>query len=479
MNTPWPSRVLAPGRAKPAPAPTSARPAGAYRQVPRTGPAGSVAADPQAHGASPRAPGASRKAPWGPLQVVEPAAVDHVGVAGRAQRGHRAPRPVARGAVDDDRPGLVAAGERGDLARAGRELRDRDVDGLGQVALGELVGGAHVDHHGAGGDLRAGGGWILGGAGRRGADRGRAGRRGLRVGARGQEEGREREREDGARHPRRCTSGPPHRRTAAPHELLGPSRLAYPTRVTDDDTGATTEAIEREAPFGDRVLLVVDGAALQAVPRPGAGTLTLGRGTKCNVVIDSGSVSRHHANLRIGAEVELEDVGSSNGTTIEGVRLAANQPARLTVGVPFLIGAVTLMVQTRAGSRRPAVAAQASKLAALEQSAARIAVGKLPIPVIGETGVGTGRFAEPLHELGVGVEAERGAGPRPPSPERRQRRLRRAGLDSARDRLLQDLLGVHEHDRVRARRDRDLELRRRTERLAVENDRRGGERVDV
>jgi DNA-binding NtrC family response regulator len=57
------------------------------------------------------------------------------------------------------------------------------------------------------------------------------------------------------------------------------------------------------------------------------------------------------------------------------------------------------MLQTRAGSRRPAVAAHASKLAALEQSAARIAVGKLPVLVIGETGVGKERFAERIHEM--------------------------------------------------------------------------------
>ena len=37
--------------------------------------------------------------------------------------------------------------------------------------------------------------------------------------------------------------------------------VAYPTQVIDDDTGATTENIDREAPFGDRVLLVIDGAA--------------------------------------------------------------------------------------------------------------------------------------------------------------------------------------------------------------------------
>jgi len=165
-----------------------------------------------------------------------------------------------------------------------------------------------------------------------------------------------------------------------------------------DDEGVTTEQIDRQAPFGDRVLLVIDGASLQVVPLPGAGTLTIGRSQKCDVAIDSGSVSRHHANLLIGPDVEIEDVGSSNGTFVDGARLAQSQRVRLGIGIPFLVGGVTLMVQTRAGSRRETTP-QASQLHALEQSAARIAVGKLSILVLGETGVGKERFAERIHEM--------------------------------------------------------------------------------
>jgi DNA-binding NtrC family response regulator len=169
--------------------------------------------------------------------------------------------------------------------------------------------------------------------------------------------------------------------------------------VIEDEAGATTEQIDREAPFGDRVLLVIDGAALQVIPLAGQGTLTIGRASKCDVVIDSGSVSRHHANLYLNVmDVELEDVGSSNGTFVDGARLAANHRAKLAVGIPFLVGAVTLMVQTRSGSRREATP-QASQLAALEQAAARIAIGKLSVIVVGEHGVGKERFAERIHEM--------------------------------------------------------------------------------
>ena len=173
---------------------------------------------------------------------------------------------------------------------------------------------------------------------------------------------------------------------------------AYASRVIEDETGATTEQIDREAPFGDRVLLVIDGAALQVVPLPTSGMLTIGRASKCDVVIDSGSVSRHHANLAITAEVEIEDAGSSNGTFVDGVRLQPHEPAQLTVGVPFLVGAVTLMVQARTGGRREAVA-KSGVLAALEQSASRISLGRLSVLVVGETGVGKERFAERIHEM--------------------------------------------------------------------------------
>jgi two-component system, NtrC family, response regulator AtoC len=168
--------------------------------------------------------------------------------------------------------------------------------------------------------------------------------------------------------------------------------------VIDEDVGATTEQIDRQAPFGDRVLLVIDGASLQVIPLPGNGTLTVGRSQQCDVSIDSGSVSRHHANFVIGQDVEIEDIGSSNGTYVDGARLPNNQRVRLGIGIPFLVGGVTLMVQTRAGSRREQTP-KSSQLAALEQSAARIAVGKLSVLIGGETGVGKERFAERIHEM--------------------------------------------------------------------------------
>lgn len=52
------------------------------------------------------------------------------------------------------------------------------------------------------------------------------------------------------------------------------------------------------------------------------GTLTLGRSRQCEVPIADPSVSRQHARLRIqAAEIVLEDLGSSNGTLVNGHRV--------------------------------------------------------------------------------------------------------------------------------------------------------------
>ncbi len=169
--------------------------------------------------------------------------------------------------------------------------------------------------------------------------------------------------------------------------------------MIDEETGATSMQSGSDAGLGERVLLVIDGAALQVIPLPTAGALSIGRSNKCGVVIDSGSVSRHHADLLISqSNVEIEDVGSSNGTLVNGTRIAVNARTDLQIGVPFLVGGVTLMVQTRTANKRPTTET-GTKIGALEQSAARIAVGTLPVLVVGETGVGKERFAERLHEM--------------------------------------------------------------------------------
>jgi len=55
----------------------------------------------------------------------------------------------------------------------------------------------------------------------------------------------------------------------------------------------------------------------------GVDDVVVGRSTDCHWVISSGAVSRRHARiLRQGGEITIEDLGSSNGTFVNGERLS-------------------------------------------------------------------------------------------------------------------------------------------------------------
>lgn len=58
----------------------------------------------------------------------------------------------------------------------------------------------------------------------------------------------------------------------------------------------------------------------------GVRALTLGRDPLADLPLRSGGVSRHHAELEVGDEIMLRDLGSRNGTTIGGLALAGRVP---------------------------------------------------------------------------------------------------------------------------------------------------------
>lgn len=66
-----------------------------------------------------------------------------------------------------------------------------------------------------------------------------------------------------------------------------------------------------------------DGAASERVAKP---RFIIGRGKTCELVIDSGKVSRQHAAIiREGADYFIEDLKSANGTWFDGRRLTTRR----------------------------------------------------------------------------------------------------------------------------------------------------------
>ena len=80
----------------------------------------------------------------------------------------------------------------------------------------------------------------------------------------------------------------------------------------------------------------------------------IGRSTSCNLRVLSRHVSRRHAHLAIGEEAAtLRDLGSSNGTFLNGVRLEAEKAYDLSTGDDFSIGPVQFVFHMEVDGSRP------------------------------------------------------------------------------------------------------------------------------
>jgi DNA-binding winged helix-turn-helix (wHTH) protein len=69
------------------------------------------------------------------------------------------------------------------------------------------------------------------------------------------------------------------------------------------------------------------------------GETVLGRGPDVGILLQDDSVSRRHARVLVDGEARVEDLGSKNGTFVNGVRV--RDPRQLTDGDQIQIGDVT------------------------------------------------------------------------------------------------------------------------------------------
>lgn len=75
------------------------------------------------------------------------------------------------------------------------------------------------------------------------------------------------------------------------------------------------------------------------------GDRVVGRASGACVRLEGRGISRHHAKLHVGADgsVELEDLGSKNGTFVQGERVAPGNRVRLKDGDKLQIGDATIL----------------------------------------------------------------------------------------------------------------------------------------
>jgi len=122
------------------------------------------------------------------------------------------------------------------------------------------------------------------------------------------------------------------------------------TSVRFDRTTATASILvdAGEPTTSERAFLVLyytEGGAphTRVLPLPDGVPITFGRAETASVPIEAEQVSRQHARVvRRGADIFIEDLGSRNGTHVNGVRI--DRSTRLGTGDELVIGPVSAIV---------------------------------------------------------------------------------------------------------------------------------------
>ena len=71
----------------------------------------------------------------------------------------------------------------------------------------------------------------------------------------------------------------------------------------------------------------------------------IGRSTECNLKIASSQVSRAHCRITLGEDtVYVEDLGSANGTLVDGKLLVAHQPTSVVPGAKLVVGPAEFLI---------------------------------------------------------------------------------------------------------------------------------------
>jgi DNA-binding NtrC family response regulator len=192
---------------------------------------------------------------------------------------------------------------------------------------------------------------------------------------------------------------------ASAHEAAGSDTI---TPIGRHDAGARHGRV--------RVLHVIDERGICTIPLP-RGAVTVGRAPECDIVLRDRAVSRLHARLHVGEKLEVEDLGSANGTFVSGrvlspgTRAVCEEPECIVVGDTSLLLDTTLptaslAVAPRCGPGAPRAGGDASEPTPSSASPRmkqvyalcdQVAVTPYPVLILGETGAGKDVLASLIH----------------------------------------------------------------------------------
>ncbi|MBK8254102.1 MAG: sigma 54-interacting transcriptional regulator [Polyangiaceae bacterium] len=183
-----------------------------------------------------------------------------------------------------------------------------------------------------------------------------------------------------------------------------------PTQKPTDGNADPTSVLEL-------ALLQNETVVTYVLPRTGA--LILGRSAEADIQIDDGAISRAHARVFVGSEIEIEDLGSANGTWMRGLRLEPHARVRWTTGEVLRLGSWSVLLrakregsnvpsskplslvpiasESRGALREVALTLPSAAMRSLSTLVLQVAKGDIAVLVLGETGVGKEITARLLH----------------------------------------------------------------------------------
>ncbi|HUS68887.1 MAG TPA: sigma 54-interacting transcriptional regulator [Kofleriaceae bacterium] len=174
---------------------------------------------------------------------------------------------------------------------------------------------------------------------------------------------------------------------------------------------SSTEALEREPAEGELLLLdrfalvVTDGPDRGALAMSPGARMTIGTDTTCDFRLTDRAMSRFHCEIELEPDgIAIRDMGSTNGTRVDGVRVKSaylRRGARLELGrnqIGFEVTAEQIGVDLFAGDRWGSVRGRSPAMRAVFARLARAADSDITVLVTGETGTGKDLVAESIHQ---------------------------------------------------------------------------------
>lgn len=168
----------------------------------------------------------------------------------------------------------------------------------------------------------------------------------------------------------------------------------------EDNVALTTDLVVKRERDRWELVVVVDGQRMEHRFRPPC-EVTVGREATNVLRIDHTSVSRRHARIVLHEGATVEDLGSSNGTRVDGRLLEAKQSAYLRPGSTLELGDVLVLLRApdHVASEMEAQRGVSGPMAHALELASAATRTTLNVLICGPAGAGKRHLAERIAKL--------------------------------------------------------------------------------